>query len=357
MTRTRIRTLTLRAASLVFALLVCEGILRLTHVEAALERPTHKGLDWLVSDPLLGYRNQPGYQAFGWSIDSLGFRGPEVREAKAKDTLRIVCIGDSGTFGLWKKEAGAEIATNLAWESYVEWLERDLHESTRRPVEVINAGVLGYTTAHGLRQFVTKILALDPDVVTVRLGVNDYGTSRRPAFVLREPRSPLLRFFFYRATDLASFRIAAYLFRNRTAGDSAASGSRAPTVQEYEHNLQRFADVAQAAGIRLAFLDYPIRALDPNEPPGDPYLFFFFGFKNGQELHATHEIYQQALRRVASERGIPLVETTAELTQSPVPAFSPYDRFHPNDVGAKQIGQLLAARLLALGWVDSRKPD
>jgi lysophospholipase L1-like esterase len=346
------RVLALFAASLCFALLASEAILRLAGVEATLERPTHPGWEWLVSDPLLGYRNRPFHQAHGWRINSLGFRGPELADSKPPGTQRIVCIGDSGTFGLWKKAAGEDPAATLAWDTYVEWLQLTLSERARRPVEVINAGVLGYTSAHGLRQLVTRILPLDPDVVTVRLGLNDYGIARLPALLPREPRSPLLRFLFYRGAGLASFRLAAYAYRRMPAGDPAMVVSRAMTVQDFERNLQRLADVAHAAGIHLVFVDYPLRALDPNDSGGDPLLFYLFGFKDFRELYALHAIYQQALRRVASERDVPLVETTTELAGSPIPSFSPFDRFHPNDVGAKQIGQLLADRLLALHWVE-----
>jgi lysophospholipase L1-like esterase len=350
------RTLALVAASLLLSLLAGEAVLRLARVEASLERPSHPGLDWLVSDPLLGYRNRPGYQGHGWRIDSLGFRGAEVAEAKPPGTLRIVCIGDSGTFGMWKSAAGApDLEANVAWDTYVDTFERTLRERSPRPVEVINAGVLGYTTAHGLRQLIARVLPLDPDVVTVRLGLNDYGLARLPAFALSEPRSALGRFLFYRGASLVSFRLAVDAYRRIPADDLGARGARVLSLEAFEHNLRRFADEAEAADIRLLFLDYPIRE-DSHAAEPDRDLQYFFGFKDPREQHALHAVYQQALQRVASERGVPVVETTAELARAPEPGFSPYDRFHPNDAGARRIGELLAERVLSLGWMEILEP-
>ncbi len=347
-----LRTLVLLAASLLLALLGGEAVLRLADVEALLERPSHPGLDWLVSDPLLGYRNRSGYRGPGWQIDSLGFRGPELARARAAGTLRIVCIGDSGTFGIWKYGPGApDLQTNVAWDTYVDEFARTVRERAQRPVEVVNAGVLGYNSSHGLRQLITEILPLDPDVVTVRLGVNDYGLARPPLFALREPRSAFGRFLFYRAAHLASFRLAVGAYQRISADALRTPGSRVLSVDEFKHNLERIADEARAAGIRLLFLDYPIRVdRGPAEP--DPELQYMFGFTDPLEHSALHATYQQALVRVADERGVPLLETTEALTRASVPSFSPYDRIHPNDAGARQIGQLLAERVEALGWLE-----
>ena len=74
---------------------------------------------------------------------------------------RIVCLGDSLTagYGLAREEAWPEVvASRLAEE--------------RLPVEVVNAGVSGDTSAGGLARL-DALLELDPDLVVVALGGND----------------------------------------------------------------------------------------------------------------------------------------------------------------------------------------
>jgi lysophospholipase L1-like esterase len=133
----------------------------------------------LREDPDFLWRNQPlanrtqliNPQAFGsnaeWTIqnNSWGFRGPEVRsEWSAKNAYRVLCIGDSVTFGF---NSGQD-------DSYPAQLGRIL--SARFPgkdIEVINAGVPGWTWLQGLRFLERQGLELEPDLVIIGHGVND----------------------------------------------------------------------------------------------------------------------------------------------------------------------------------------
>lgn len=75
--------------------------------------------------------------------------------------LRVVVLGDSIAAGLGLAEADAFPAV----------VEERLREAGL-PVEVINAGVSGDTSAGGLRR-IDWILRQEPDVVVVELGAND----------------------------------------------------------------------------------------------------------------------------------------------------------------------------------------
>jgi lysophospholipase L1-like esterase len=104
------------------------------------------------------------------SINSHGFRGPEIELHKPTDTVRIACLGDSTTFG--------DTATTDG-HTYPAHLERLLREhyakSGGRPsrIEVINAGVPGYTTLEALIYFETKLLDYQLDAAVFDLGVHD----------------------------------------------------------------------------------------------------------------------------------------------------------------------------------------
>lgn len=139
----------------------------------------------LVRDAELLWRNEPNArksqlvnpQAFGrndaWTIqnNSEGFRGPEraTRDAEAS-VLRIVCIGDSVTFGYNVDQR----------DTYPHQLEDVLirrHPGHR--FEVVNAGVPGWSWLQGLRFLELRGLALRPHIVVIGHGSNDQFMTAR----------------------------------------------------------------------------------------------------------------------------------------------------------------------------------
>ena len=92
--------------------------------------------------------------------NSRGFRGPEFPATPAEGTVRVVCMGDSITFGWGVREA----------EGYVRVAEEEASRARaadRPRFEMINAGVPGYGLDVVLRYLERDIVALQPDLVTV----------------------------------------------------------------------------------------------------------------------------------------------------------------------------------------------
>jgi len=97
---------------------------------------------------------------FTVDTNNLGMRGPDVRDRKRRGTYRVLCMGDSTTFG-WGVSDG---------ESYPRVAEAALAELGGlfgRRCEVLNAGVPGYTLQRIERYLERDLLALEPDLVTV----------------------------------------------------------------------------------------------------------------------------------------------------------------------------------------------
>lgn len=133
----------------------------------------------LIEDIDLLWRNQPSaertldvnprtfYGGEQWNIrnNSQGFRGPELEPlTHRKGTYRILCIGDSVTFGYNTDQ-------NTSYPRQLEAiLERRYPD---REIEVINAGTPGWTWLQGLRFLVRHGVALEPDLVIMAHGVND----------------------------------------------------------------------------------------------------------------------------------------------------------------------------------------
>ncbi len=98
------------------------------------------------------------YQA---STNSLGFRGAEISREKPRETRRILCIGDSSTFGQFVNDEDTLAAT----------LERLLRQE-HFPVEVINGGVPG-TTIVDQMEVLKRSISIQPDVVILTFSEND----------------------------------------------------------------------------------------------------------------------------------------------------------------------------------------
>jgi lysophospholipase L1-like esterase len=117
-----------------------------------------------TADPYLFWRMRENAVYKGESLtNSQGFRGPEI-EPKAPGELRILSLGESTTF-----------AIRLPYEeTYSAILEQSLREYRGKPVRVINAGVPGYTLFQGVAFVELHGLSLDPDIILMYFGHNDF---------------------------------------------------------------------------------------------------------------------------------------------------------------------------------------
>jgi len=102
-----------------------------------------------------------------WTIalDSRGYRNAEIPVAKPRETLRIACVGDSWTFGM-------NVDQDRSYPARLLEHLRDRRAGT--PVEVVNFGVLGYSSFQG-RQLMQspRVFDFHPDVVAIGFGMND----------------------------------------------------------------------------------------------------------------------------------------------------------------------------------------
>lgn len=95
--------------------------------------------------------------------NSYGFRGKEFNTVKPAGVFRIVAIGASTTYGV----------VNSDQNTYPAQLERRIRESGYENVEVLNAGVSGYTTTETFINFYLRVLNLSPDMVIFYQARND----------------------------------------------------------------------------------------------------------------------------------------------------------------------------------------
>ena len=98
------------------------------------------------------------------SINAQGFRGPDFAREKPPATFRIVCIGDSWTFGANVDQP----------DTYPQRLAEIL--GRRYPgvkFEVLNLGVMGYSSRQGLELLQRNLAGLQTDLLLIGFGMND----------------------------------------------------------------------------------------------------------------------------------------------------------------------------------------
>jgi lysophospholipase L1-like esterase len=101
------------------------------------------------------------------TVNEQGFRGPSLAAQKSADVRRIVCVGDSQTFGFGVEEE----------RTWPERLRVLLSERAPGRFEVLNAGTTAYNTSREVRLLESRLLALEPDVVLLQYFLNDTDRS------------------------------------------------------------------------------------------------------------------------------------------------------------------------------------
>ena len=99
-------------------------------------------------------------------INSLGFRGSDFSPAKAAGTTRIICLGESSTFGFFDRDS-------FTYPALLQRVFPDHRGDDSARVEVINAGIPQANSDNIRAMLKGEILGYDPDVITVYAAYND----------------------------------------------------------------------------------------------------------------------------------------------------------------------------------------
>ncbi len=213
---------------------------------------------------------------FELTSNRAGFRDREMRP-KAPGMIRIVTLGDSSTFG-WGVDAD---------HTYQRVLESLLGERyPRRRFEVLNLGMPGYNSRHGIGVLEHYALELDPDVLIFSFGANDARLVLVPtAVVLDRDDSALagVRFGLLKLRTYRLLRKAIFTLRDPIAAKEAPTLVPAVSLAEFEDNLRRLIRESAQRGARSVLLS----------------------------VCTGVRTYAAALRNVAAEQRVPSVDVRA----------------------------------------------
>lgn len=280
--------------------------------------------DWAggyQADNFLFWQLEPAGRVWESYINSLGFRGREVSIQKPPGTIRVLCLGGSSTYGDGVRE------TDKVYPGVLERLLRKRFPDRR--IEVLNAGISGYTTYQALLYLKRDLLQLDPDVVTLYFAHNDgnnpthYKTykelheiaTRRSDWV-RAVQRLLRRSRLY----VGWSNLIGYVKREWIAGEDLAR--RVPSVPEedFKENLREFVRLSRERGFELVFLPEVTAGLFSDPLP--------------------YKEYYDAMAEVGGAEGVPVVDTLGAFRARWEDGLL-YDNVHPTEVGHR----LLAERL------------
>lgn len=256
----------------------------------------------------------------------------ELTPEKSKDVIRIAALGDSCTQGC------------SDWDlTYPKLLEKLLQgQLGTKKVEVLNSGVGSYSSFQGLKRLEHVVFKFHPDLLLVYFGWNDHWISR-----VEDKDIPILSSFQVFALNLMEqFRFFQFMnfLITRVRGKTLEQNSkydivfRVP-VPEYEKNLNRFVDLAQAKRIPIVLITAPHGAFQNFIPFG---LFPF----SKEDLIAAHYAYNQVVRKVAYERGVFLLDMDEEITRKSDTDDFFSDNIHFNSKGCDKIAKMVADLIL-----------
>lgn len=230
-----------------------------------------------------------------YHINSHGLRGPDFTAGKAPGTVRIICLGNSCTFG-W------QVGEN---DPYPRQLETMLDRSAPgRSIQVINAGVTGYTTFQGLRFSRDEVLGWGPDVLVVSYCWNDHWAGAQdiadkdqelpPQWVL-DIQNACGRTLTYRWLKFMVFSI-----RRPVAEFSHTQPVYRVGPADYRDNLEAMIELARSRGIPVILLTSPIPPKRDFPPP---------------MVHAFHEKYNEIMRSFVGQRGVTVLDVAVEFAK------------------------------------------
>jgi lysophospholipase L1-like esterase len=289
-----------------------------------------------IGDPLLFWRVQPNLKDTFWdftpvSTNAQGLRRDGDVGRKRPDGFRIVCLGDSVTFGYRIPLISPTYPLTYPRDvlPYPLLLEKRLRETNPgRRIEVLPLAVPAYTTYQGLNWLRRDIDSLKPDVVTACFGWNDVGLRAQsdrqvmPVDWLHVTVRWLMSHS-QAMTHLTQWR------RTRNAKTDPpmppAITQRVPQT-EYVANLLEIARIARTHGAQPLLIGpvYQNAVANPSEA-------------------AFIKQYRDALRAAAESNAVPYLEVQ-ELTEKNFPANTELfdEHVHPNSRGH----QVMASELL-----------
>ncbi len=297
----------------------------------------------------LNYYPSPNYHKDGTVHNSLGYRGDEFSIEKPAGVFRIVALGGSTVYTEKVKD------NTQTFTAQLESILRRQYGYTN--IQVINAGVPGYTSWESLINLEFRVLDLQPDLIIIYQNTNDvtarlvdpqayrgdnsgYRKQWSAPPVPWWEHSTLLRIVGRRQDWSEQIRlrdmVEAPTTINRSGGDPYAALQQNKPVY-FERNLRNMIAVARENGVAV--------------------MLATWAYAPGFDDYADRDYYQQAfaeqndiIRHLGQTHHVPVFDFAAQMPQD-----KRYwaDGRHVNEAGARLKAELFAAFIDQAGLISA----
>jgi len=304
--------------------------------------PSIGGAPYLPGNPYLLWEMVPGERkelGVTISVNTTGLRGPEIATPKPSGVRRVIVVGDSTVYGHGVQST----------QTFVRRLDGALGPN----IEVINAGVPGYSSEQTLNLLTMRLWDLEPDLLIIASMWSDNNfdsfvdrelISRHQAFQSRwttplaqaAEHSAVYRYLDWhlRVSDReAAVREVGWMLGRAPQGDR-----RRVPVNDYAMNLERMVQDAADHKANVVFLSLANHVDLGAETPGA----------------RAWTLYKQVMADTALRHSAPLVDIKAAFNTSGLGRETLFlDEMHPTAQGHEIIAQMLGQAVQP--WVDGAR--
>jgi lysophospholipase L1-like esterase len=288
-------------------------------------------------DPLLLWRLKPNLDHAIWdftvvSTNAQHFRADYPIGTKPAGTFRIVCLGDSVTFGYRVPPVWPDKPKDYdpEWQPFPMLLEKELRKANpSRKIEVFPMAVPGYTSHQGLAWLRRDIDYLQPDMVIASFGWNDVSVSDVPDRSAIDTRwAPVtIRWLIDHSQ---AFAHATRWLRSRNKSTPFVAAAPVPRVSdaEYIDNFTQIVNLVRSHSASVIIIGAPYRDSTTNPPEA--------------QLMTR---YRASLKSAMQQSNTPYLEIL-ELTEAAGSVNQGFfgELIHPNHIGHR----LMTSELLKL---------
>jgi lysophospholipase L1-like esterase len=257
------------------------------------------------------------------SINSLGFRGPDFQATKPAGVFRIICMGESSTFGFRNSDTGT-------YPFQLEQLFRQHPEGSH--VEVINAGFPYYNTGSIRSLLTAEIISFSPDILTIYAAHNDaswpleVGLISRATLWIQQHSIIYLFLKSYVITDNYRLRVHRWFQKVLPASlDQAQFDHQLSRISiRYYENVKAVIALARSKDIPIILIKQPMTTKHfryASLSYQEEYSAILERFRqkkrftlNEYQLVRHHYLIEE-LERIAAEENLPMVDNIAIVDQ------------------------------------------
>lgn len=305
-------------------------------------------------DPNFGWGLKPNYQNVLFSpdtgreelliINSKGFRGKEFETEKKPGVSRIIAMGDSVTFGITPEAC-----------PYPAQLQELLDQKYPNQIEIINAGVEGYSSQYVLKRLQYDILQYQPDMIIVYAGWNDlYAVnplSLMDSGQLTGLANFLNKFYLYKGSRKLIFQwlkpeLASILNQNHPEIKTENAYQNFEPA-DYRNNLEQIVATAKNSQIRVVLVNLASILSDQMTEMDLQKVHYPYFTSGVKELKTLQARYNQTIKEVAQKEQVPLIDLDQVLSQRPNKGELFFDTMHLYCAGQKVIAETVLNSLIS----------